>query len=648
MQFGKISAKSNPKKIEQQFNFILHKEGDEHKYYLFLIDGVPKSQTCLMFLKKDLKRFGYKDFVIASCITTEKIPEQGTILKYIQENESQWRKLLGGALCVMTFGRTLYAVVKSTDLVPTVSEATPVKRNVVYNFYDSQVNEIRMFLTEEFLNAGNKWYYPVDGIESIYSPRFGSDYKNYKTQIFYEHLKIMKDQSLYPDECIDMRPYEIIIANNKDECSNYLNQLYNSDLLAADTETNSLDFTTGKLGCVTLSNDGQKGYFLPWEYINKRLLKGCLKSAKKLVMHNGKFDTKYLWKNGVNNFLPTDDTMLMSQAINSDLPKGLKPLACRYTYFGGYDDELDIIKKRLKINNYLEIPTSTLSKYATLDAIVTWRLYQALLKQIRWFDKKYPNEKLKEWGVERWYTHVMSQFNKDIIKLEYNGLFVDEEKRLKSQKYFLDKIQGFKNKLCEYWKVPKNFDFFSQKELSKQFEKMGWPKITTSKDGGYSADDTAQAEWKRLGYKGVEELADLRSHATALSAFIGISENGEKTGWEQYLRKHEDGTYRMHTEFDVMGKTSFRCSVRNPSFQNIPTRSDMAKMVKNVLTTPKPFPNYKITDDTGTVWEGYGGDYLHIIRNGKEEKVQFYQLQETDEIISYAEKIGYFERKDSF
>ena len=119
--------------------------------------------------------------------------------------------------------------------------------------------------------------------------------------------------------------------------------LFDSDILAWDTETSSLKWTIGKLVCLTFCNDGKKGYYVPWKHIeeseeNQLLLLAVFYTCKTMVGANIKFDLHYLMKNlfGFDIFRVKhiDDVGQLSHALNSNRTKGLKPLSYFYTPFG--------------------------------------------------------------------------------------------------------------------------------------------------------------------------------------------------------------------------------------------------------------------------------------------------------------------------
>jgi hypothetical protein len=333
----------------------------------------------------------------------------------------------------------------------------------------------------------------------------------------------------------------------------------------------------------------------------------------------------------------------------------LKALALRYTSLGNYDDNLDKTKNALNVDNYMQIPHASLLKYAVLDAIATWRIHHALEKQMRRLDKKYPNEKLAEWTLERHYHEVMIPYYQDIIRAEYDGMYVNAAQRDVGQRSLEAKLASLKDACKAIWNpvliekghapIADDFNFASPTQLGTLLEKMGWPKVTVSESGGYTTDDVSQDEWRRLGLKGIDELAELRSYLVALGSFTGyIDERGNKKGWLQFMEHHDDDdTWRMHANFNCMGCETFRNSVKSPSLQNIPTHGSTAAAVKQALSTPKPVPNYTVTSPDSVVWSGRGDDRL-ITQRGS---VPFCALTASDTILDYAHE-RYYTTEDDY
>jgi DNA polymerase I-like protein with 3'-5' exonuclease and polymerase domains len=449
----------------------------------------------------------------------------------------------------------------------------------------------------------------------------------------------------------------------------------NSELLAVDLETGGLNYLRHRIGCITLCNDGVVGYYIPWNFIEnklKRKLFTVFTSAERLVFHNGKFDIKFIWRDldCAYKLYPTDDTMCLMHSIHTERNQGLKPGAYFYTYFGGYDNVLDEVKEQLKVESYLDIPEEYLSKYAAIDAIVTWRILRAAEAKAKWIDEKYPNWKDPNWGIWRWYTDVFMPMARDAIDTEYEGIYIDRDELEFSRNTLNEKILGYKKTLVELWNseydadIDESFDFGSTDAVGDLFERMGWPEIRLSEKNKYATDESCLMEWKMRGYKGTQQLLDLRSHLVALNSFVGYIEKEAKIkkksptgfaslskkamidetgGWENHLVFHDenghyvdganlsrrDGTWRMHPSINVMGTNAFRNSIRDPSLQNIPTTGEIGEIVKRCISVPNSIEVISVKDENGYEWEGLPSDIIETERG----KIRFDELTEDDVII---------------
>ena len=445
-------------------------------------------------------------------------------------------------------------------------------------------------------------------------------------------MDIYEKYKNYPKERLNLkRTRDILIS------------LLDSDILAWDTETTGLHWFTDKLVCLTFCNDGKKGYYVPWKHIeqndeNQLLLLAVFYTCNRMVGANIKFDLHFLWKNlpGFDIFRVKriDDVGQLSHAINSNRTKGLKPLTYFYTPFGGYDNELDTFRAQTGVSNYAQIPANILSKYATIDAIVTYRIYIALRKHVQWIDQNFPNEKPIDWTIERWYDEFMMTVYPYFIRMEHRGMRIDKDYLDDVRSRLKKRIPEVTKKLCELWDVPEDFKFGSTVELGRQIQKMGWPAVELSKRGEYATSDDCIQEWKRQGRPGIKELIELRELNSFLGTFVGEpSETGRQedaTGWEQFIVYHpEDDSWRIHQEYIIMGTETFRCIGKNPNLQNVPAHSKLSDEVKRAIFVPTSY-HYTIESDDGNVYEGGCLDTVEVKGRGR---VSLAEVTEQDDIV---------------
>jgi DNA polymerase I-like protein with 3'-5' exonuclease and polymerase domains len=121
---------------------------------------------------------------------------------------------------------------------------------------------------------------------------------------------------------------------------------------------------------------------------------------------------------------------------------------------------------------------------------------------------------------------------------------------------------------------------------------------------------------------GIKTLKELRSYNVAKGTFI--------EGWGDFLIDHPDGTCRIHSNCNAFGTESFRHSMKDPNFQQLPSGSVIAPLVKKLFTVPKNVNGYvyRVEDENGKVWEGLETDYIKTKRG----LIQYRDLLESDEL----------------
>lgn len=656
--FGGITTDTKAKSLavaakDRVDDYILvnHFNPDED-YYLFLLEGAPKNRSLIREVQKKIDEQGYQSYIIASATT--KVFDKGDI-KQISDHmdvfKSQWRNLINyngvHVSAIMAFGASLYAINKGTDLMTS-------------QFYDQWMNKPYYYMGHGFIGNYDTFIFPVDGVDQLYPSEYGNHVPfkqdesviNWKTRFFFSQLKNMMGRKVLPD---DMSDFTITVCDTESQASEILDSLMDSEILAWDTETNSLKWfrKTSHIHCFTFCNNGKDGYYIPADMIfQSRVLRrklcavfyscGIMVGANiKFDLHFAKHDLPELDLNRINHIvlnreMVIEDVGQLSHAINStDGFKGLKTLTFLYTPFGGYDDDLDIFKKRAKISNYSLIPTPILSRYATIDAIVTYRIWKALKRHAAEVDAKFPNDKpLKEWGVEKWYHSVMSPAYPCFIDMEEVGMRIDVDYLMTTRKYLLKRIPIVRDKLCKLWNVPKDFKFNSPDKLGMQIEAMGWPKIEESKKGLYATSDECIQEWKRQGQPGILDLIELRELYSFLGTFIGLeSETGDPddaTGWQKFLVYHaEDNSWRVHPNYGVLGTETMRCIGTEPNLQNIPAHSKLSAEVKRCITVATSL-RYTIQSDDGNTYIGGVLDTVEVEGRGR---ISLAEVTENDNII---------------
>jgi len=380
-----------------------------------------------------------------------------------------------------------------------------------------------------------------------------------------------------------------------EDFSQFLKELSGYEKVAIDTETDSLDFMTGKVGYISFCGDGLTGWLYPCkkEDREKVLQIFNILKDKYCIYQNGKFDIKFLMRyfDIPREYFHIDsDTMQLSHLYNEEFSSALKAMAWKYTTFGGYDKELDAFKERTGTRNFLNIPFDIVSKYAALDAVATWQIEKKLGEILKKFDP--PSSCTftgKKWHIYEYYTEILVPTINMFLDVEYNGMMIDTEKLRETGKQILSDIAELRN---EIQAITGSINIDSTDQLGSWMEKQGWPCIAENTKG-YATGESELLEWEKLGYTLATNILRYRKLQKLYGTYIGNEK--DNSGLWQYIKKHDDGTTRIHTTFAVGMADSGRNRSSNPNTQNFPKHGDFPELSKYIkafrscFTVPKGY-----------------------------------------------------------
>ena len=255
-----------------------------------------------------------------------------------------------------------------------------------------------------------------------------------------------------------MEEKSYIIVRTKEQLMELHQHILNSDIIAYDTETTSLNPRTGTIIGFSVSGDIGVGYYLPtWEWNREAGTLDCLYigdikaddaakklisllTGKRLVMHNGSFDIRY-----TKNYYGVDlrdalycDTMLLRHTLKEDGPFGLKDTAIELQTQLGLDAEKEaneeqiLMKENIKRNGgevtklnfeIFKADMELLGRYAAADTDLTLRVmthYLPILKEQELWDFFFVDE-------------VMPLYKTVTIQMEEVGTELDMDLILKTK-----------------------------------------------------------------------------------------------------------------------------------------------------------------------------------------------------------------------
>ena len=173
--------------------------------------------------------------------------------------------------------------------------------------------------------------------------------------------------------------YPIIMEILKDKDSNIVDILKDTDLLFVDTETTGV--TRRDTLCLLQIKAGDTVFIIKVNTLPDSFFDAIMdvmnKESKTWVLHNAKFDLKFLYAKGVNVVADIKDTMLMETVLYQGDFKGrlkLEEMAKNYC-----DIDMD---KSLQTSDWSVSLTPEQLTYAADDVIVLEQIYEAVSKEI--------------------------------------------------------------------------------------------------------------------------------------------------------------------------------------------------------------------------------------------------------------------------
>ncbi len=380
---------------------------------------------------------------------------------------------------------------------------------------------------------------------------------------------------------IDASNYECV----RDEAAlqNWVTRIYETGLVAIDTETTSLDPMEAELVGISLATEAGKACYIPLTHKEGQgdllgggiapnqmdtartleILKPVLEDLSILkIGQNLKYDWLILSQHNVN-MVGIDDTMLLSYVLDAGRGgHGMDDLAKRHLGHTciSYKELTGTGKSKVTFD-FVEIDRAT--QYAAEDADVTLRLWRVL------------KPRLAAEGM----THVYERLERPLIdvvaKMEQRGITVDRQILSRLSGELAQAAAGLEAEIYEL--AGREFNVGSPKQLGEiLFDEMGLPGGKKTKTGAWQTGVQVLEELAADGHElprkiiGWRQLSKLKSTYTdALPGFIN-----QDTG-------------RVHTSYSMASTSTGRFSSSDPNLQNIPIRTAEGRKIRTAFVAEK-------------------------------------------------------------
>ncbi len=369
-------------------------------------------------------------------------------------------------------------------------------------------------------------------------------------------------------ELVSSGDFTTLVVDTPEKLQVATTELAKADRLAFDTETTSTDPMRAELVGISLAADPTKAYYFPVGHLRgKQLTRGAIFQALQPLLenprigkvgHNSKYDLICLEQAGFRVAPIAFDTMLAEWLINPDSRNlGLKNLA--WVRLGAEMTRIEeLIGSGKKQISMAEVPIEKAAPYAAADAVMTLRLVEPLQADLVSHQAEGLNRDL-----ELKLIPVLADMEQKGILLDV-GMFRDFAQELNAQ------IQRIADSI--YARVGEPFNINSTQQLSDVlFKRLGLeaPDRSRKTSAGKLSTAAGVLEGMRGQHPIVDEILEYRELTKLKSTYVDALplQVNPKTG-------------RIHTSFNQTGTVTGRIASQDPSLQNIPTRTDLGRRVR--------------------------------------------------------------------
>ncbi len=342
-----------------------------------------------------------------------------------------------------------------------------------------------------------------------------------------------------------------------------------ADLVAIDTETTDTDVMKAELVGISLAVQPGHGYYIPVGHLEGQQLspKEVFEKLREPLTspeigkagHNLKYDYLVLKRAGLTLAPLSFDTMIAEWLINpASRNLGLKNLAwVRLGYEMTHIEEL--IGKGRGQKTMDQVPISEAADYAAADAAIVLRLIPLL------------QDDLRKQKAESLFNTMEMPLIPILAAMEETGILLDEDFFDRFSEELEARLGEIETKIHDV--VGYEFNLNSTQQLSQAlFEELGLepPDRARKTASGYYSTAAAVLEAMTAQHSVVEWVLEYRELEKLRSTYV-----------DSLPEQINSITGRVHTSFNQTGTVTGRIASSDPNLQNIPTRTEIGRRVRN-------------------------------------------------------------------
>lgn len=360
-----------------------------------------------------------------------------------------------------------------------------------------------------------------------------------------------------------------IVIDTSEKLEQLKQTLSSAKTISLDTETSGTDPMQARLVGISLAVKEGEGYYipvghtglatqLPPDEVIRVLTPSLTNESIQKVGHNLKFDALMLSNNGIEVSPLSFDTMIAQWIIDPSSRVGLKEIAGVYlnATMTHIEELIGSGKNQISME---QVPVDTAAPYAAADAEVCLRLMPILQKKL----------------VERKSLGIFHDIEMPLIpvlmEMEKNGITLDGDYLKQFSSEMGTRLMEIEKQVFQ--SVGYSFNLNSTQQLSKVlFEtlRLEPPDRNKKTASGHYSTSAAVLDELRGEHPVVDLLLEYRELSKLKSTYL-----------EALPLQINPKTGRVHTSFNQTGSVTGRLASSDPNLQNIPTRTETGRRVRN-------------------------------------------------------------------
>jgi DNA polymerase I len=368
------------------------------------------------------------------------------------------------------------------------------------------------------------------------------------------------------------REYETILTWDRFDA--WLARVMAAELVAVDTETDSLDAMRARIVGISFAVEpGRAAYIplahsygdaptqLPMAEVLEKLRPWLESAAHAKVGQNIKYDLHVLANAGIQVQGYRHDTLLQSYVLEAHRTHGLEALAERHLNRKGLSYE-DLCGKGVNQISFAQVEVSRAAEYSGEDSEMTLQVHQSLWPEVQ-ADK----------GLHFVYEQIEMPVSLILQRVERQGVLIDAQVLARQSHELGERLLALEQEAYAIAGQP--FNLGSPKQIGEiLFTKLGLPVKKKTASGAPSTDEEVLQELA-ADYPLPARLLEHRS----LSKLKG-------TYTDKLPLMVNPHTGRVHTNYAQAVAVTGRLSSNDPNLQNIPIRTPEGRRVREAFIAP--------------------------------------------------------------